>query len=314
MKIAIAQIAPVWLDRSATLSKIINYVEKAAANDADLVVFGETILPGYPFWLDGTGGARFNDPMQKDMFLHYATEAVCIEEGMLDPLCSRCRELKIAVVAGILERPLDRGGTSVYCSLVYIDKSGTIKNVHRKLQPTYEERLVWSPGDGHGLRTFPLEGFRMGGLNCWENWMPLPRAALYGQGETLHVAIWPGNVRNTEVLTRFLAREGRSYCVSVCGLMRKEDVPESTPYYKEIVKHLGDMPADGGSCLAAPDGSWIIEPIAGKEALVYAEIDPREVLRERQNFDPSGHYSRPDVTQLSVNRERQTVLKFKAEE
>lgn len=140
--------------------------------------------------------------------------------------------------------------------------------------------------------------------------MPLPRAALYGQGETLHVAIWPGNVRNTEVLTRFLAREGRSYCISVCGLMRKEDVPENTPHYDTIIKNLSAMPADGGSCLAAPDGSWLIEPIADKEALVYADIDPREVLRERQNFDPSGHYSRPDVTQLSINRERQSVLRI----
>ena len=311
MKLALAQIAPVWLDRAATLKKVITYVERAATEGAHLVVFGETILPGYPFWLDGTGGARFNDPVQKDLFAHYATEAVCIEEGMLEPLCSRCRELKIAVVIGILERPLDRGGSSVYCSLVYIDAEGTIQNVHRKLQPTYDERLVWSPGDGHGLRTFPIEGFRLGGLNCWENWMPLPRAALYAQGETLHAAIWPGNARNTEVLTRFLAREGRSYCVSVSGLMRPEDVPKSVPHRKLILKHLGEMPANGGSCLAAPDGSWIIEPIIGREDLVFAEIDPREVLRERQNFDPSGHYSRPDVTQLSVNRERQTVVKFK---
>ncbi|MEL7160263.1 MAG: carbon-nitrogen hydrolase family protein [Bacteroidota bacterium] len=311
MKIALAQIAPVWLNRDATLRKIIEYVEKAAAAEADLVVFGETVLPGYPFWLDGTGGARFNDPVQKDMFAHYATEAVCLEEGMLDPLCARCGELKIATVVGILERPLDRGGTSVYCTLVYVDAEGTIRNVHRKLQPTYEERLVWSPGDGHGLRTFPIKGFQLGGLNCWENWMPLPRAALYGQGETLHVAIWPGCVRNTEVLTRFLAREGRSYCVSVSGLMRKDDIPAGIPHRDLILENFPNMPADGGSCLAAPDGSWIIEPIAGEEALVFAELDPREVLRERQNFDPSGHYSRPDVTQLTVDRSRQAVVKYK---
>jgi nitrilase len=310
LKIALAQIAPVWLDRARTLDKIITYVEKAAAGGAGLVVFGETLLPGYPFWLGHTGGAQFDNELQKDMFAHYATEAVCIEAGMLDPLTSRCKELGIACVVGVLERPLDRGGSSVYCSLIYIDQSGTIQNVHRKLQPTYEERLVWSPGDGHGLRVFELAGFKVGGLNCWENWMPLPRAALYGLGETLHIAIWPGNARNTEVLTPFLAREGRSYCVSVGGLMRPADIPENTPHREAILDGFPDMPANGGSCVAAPDGSWIIEPIVGEETLVFADLDPRQVLRERQNFDPSGHYSRPDVTQLRVNRKRQATVKY----
>ena len=310
MKIAIAQIAPVWLDRRATIQKILQYVHEGEAAGAGLVVLGETILPGYPFWLDGTGGAQFDNPIQKDIWAHYAEQAVQIERGDLDPITTACRKLKIAVVLGIVERPLDRGGSSLYCSLVYVDPTGIIRNVHRKLQPTYEERLVWAPGDGHGLRTFPLEGFQLGGLNCWENWMPLPRAALYGLGETLHVALWPGNTRNTEVLTRFLAREGRSYCISVSGLMRRADIPQSTPHYDLIASALPDMPADGGSCLAAPDGSWVIEPITGKEAIVYAELDPAAVLRERQNFDPSGHYSRPDVTRLTVDRQRQSVVRY----
>lgn len=310
LKLAIAQIAPVWLDRTRTLEKILSYLEKAAAKEAGLVVFGETILPGYPFWLDHTGGARFNNDTQKDIFAHYAKEAVCIEAGHLDPLTAKCKELGIACVIGILERPLDRGGSSVYCSLVYIDPEGVIRNVHRKLQPTYEERLVWSPGDGHGLRVNDLAGFKIGGLNCWENWMPLPRAALYGLGETLHIAIWPGNVRNTEVLTRFLAREGRSYCVSVSGIMRPSDIPEGVPHRELILDGFPDMPADGGSCVANPDGSWLLEPIAAKETLAFVELDPLQVIRERQNFDPSGHYSRPDVTQLTVNRERQRTVKY----
>lgn len=310
LTVALAQIAPVWLDRSRTLDKIIDYLEQAADGGAGLVVFGETILPGYPFWLDHTGGARFNNDLQKDLFAHYATEAVCLEEGHLNELRRVCRERSIACIVGVLERPLDRGGSSVYCSLVYIDQKGEIANVHRKLQPTYEERLVWSPGDGHGLRVMDLEGFKVGGLNCWENWMPLPRAALYGLGETLHVAIWPGNVRNTEILTRFLAREGRSYCISVSGLMRPEDIPENTPHREVILDGFPDMPADGGSCVANPDGSWLLEPIAGREALEFVKIDPRQVLRERQNFDPSGHYSRPDVTELRVNRERQRTVRY----
>lgn len=311
LKLALAQIAPIWLDRTRTLEKVNEYVEKAAADGAGLVVFGETILPGYPFWLDHTGGAQFNNDTQKDIFAHYASEAVCIEEGHLNSLTAKCGELGIACIIGILERPLDRGGSSVYCSLVYIDPKGKVCNVHRKLQPTYEERLVWSPGDGHGLRVNELAGFKIGGLNCWENWMPLPRAALYGLGETLHIAIWPGNVRNTEVLTRFLAREGRSYCVSVSGIMRPSDIPENVPHRELILGGFPEMPADGGSCVANPDGSWLLEPIAEKETLAFVELDPKQVIRERQNFDPSGHYSRPDVTQLTVSRERQRTVRYK---
>ena len=314
LKAALAQIAPVWLNRAATLTKVIGYLEQASAEGAGLIVFGETLLPGYPFWLDHTGGARFNDPVQKDLFAHYAEQAVCIERGDLEPLTTVCRQQSIACVLGVLERPGDRGGTSLYCSLIYVDPTGVIRNIHRKLQPTYEERLVWSPGDGHGLRTFDLQGFKIGGLNCWENWMPLPRAALYGLGETLHIAIWPGNRRNTEVLTRFLAREGRSYCISVSGLMRRSDVPEGLPHRALILDGFPEMPADGGSCIAGPDGSWLLEPVTGEEALLYAELDPREVLRERQNFDPSGHYSRPDVTQLHVDRSRQRTVRYNEED
>ncbi|MEM9837501.1 MAG: carbon-nitrogen hydrolase family protein [Bacteroidota bacterium] len=310
MRIAIAQIAPVWLDRAATLDKIILYVKQAAAQEAKLVVFGETILPGYPFWLSVTDGARFNAERQKEIHAHYLKEAVCIERGDLGRLQAIARANQIAIVLGIIELPLDRGGHSCYCSMVSIDPTGAIVNVHRKLQPTYEERLCWSPGDGYGLKTFPLDEFTVGGLNCWENWMPLPRAALYGQGENLHLAIWPGCLRNTEILTRFLAREGRSYCVSVSGLMRKSDIPDGIPHVELIRENFDEMPADGGSCIANPDGSWLLEPIVGEEALRFATLDFDYVLRERQNFDPAGHYSRPDITQLSVNRERQSTVRF----
>jgi nitrilase len=193
---------------------------------------------------------------------------------------------------------------------VYIDASGQIASVHRKLMPTYEERLVWSPGDGHGLRVHELGEFRVGGLNCWENWMPLPRAALYGQGENLHVAVWPGSERNTQDITRFIARESRSYVVSVSGMMHRDWIPDSTPYAAEMKANAEAWLADGGSCMAGPDGNWVLQPQVGKEGIFYAEADIEMVARERQNFDPAGHYSRPDVTRLKVNRKRQSTVKF----
>ncbi len=309
LTVGLAQMAPVWLNRAATLAKIIGYVEQAAAQGCNLVTFGEALLPGYPFWVERTDGARFESPVQKAIHAHYLDQAVQIEAGHLEPLCAAAKAGGIAIIVGIIERPLDRGGHSVYCSLVYIDAEGIIQSVHRKLQPTYEERLTWAPGDGHGLRVHRLGAFTVGGLNCWENWMPLPRAALYAQGEDLHVAIWPGGLHNTHDLTRFIAKESRSYVISVCGLMRPSDFPPDTPHYDLIMAGSQQaFLANGGSCLAAPTGEWVVEPVVGTEELIVATIDHQRVREERQNFDPAGHYSRPDVTQLTVNRQRQSTL------
>ena len=306
--VGLAQIAPVWLNREGTLEKIAEYVSTAGDRKVDLVTFGEALLPGYPFWLDKLNGAAFNSKTQKTIHAHYMDEAINIESGHLDPLCKLAKQKSIAIYLGIIERPSDRGGHSLYCSIVYIDKEGDIKSIHRKLMPTYEERLSWSPGDGHGLVTHPLPPFTVGGLNCWENWMPLARAAMYAQGEDLHVSIWPGNKRNTERLIPMIAEESRSYVIGVSGLFRREDIHKDFPFAEEMRTVTTETLANGGSCLAAPDGSWVIEPFVNEEKLEVAEIHHRLVREERQNFDPSGHYARPDVLKLRINKERQSVI------
>lgn len=312
-KVALAQIAPAWLDREATLEKMLGYVEKAAAGGAELVVFGEALLPGYPFWPELTGGAVFESDVQKDLFARYAANAVDIDAGHLDPLCTKAKELGIAVYAGTIERSSERGGFSLYACLVYVSPEGSIESAHRKLMPTYDERLVWSPGDGNGLRVHRLGEFTVGGLNCWENWMPLPRAALYGQGENLHVTVWPGSRRNTEDITRFIARESRSFVVSVSGMMHADRIPDDIPHADRIREAAEGWMADGGSCVAGPDGQWVIEPQVGEEGLFFAGLDIETVARERQNFDVAGHYSRPDVTRLVVDRRRQKTVIFEEE-
>lgn len=143
--------------------------------------------------------------------------------------------------------------------------------------------------------------------------MPLPRTALHGMGEDLHVAVWPGSVRNTEDITRFIAKEGRSFVISVSALMRISDFPAETPYLDQIIEKAIDPLTDGGSCVAGPDGQWILEPVVGEEGLFTAELDFNRVLEERQNLDISGHYSRPDVTKLTVNRERQSTIGIEGE-
>jgi nitrilase len=169
--------------------------------------------------------------------------------------------------------------------------------------------LSWAAGDGHGLQVHSVGPFKVGGLNCYENWMPLSRAALYAQGENLHVALWPGNLRNTEETTRFLAKEGRSYVLAVCGLMRRDDVPDGSPM-AAMLATCPDVLADGGSCIAGPDGAWVVAPVVGREELLVATLAYSEVLRERQNMDFAGHYARPDVTRLVVDRRRQAIASF----
>lgn len=310
LKVGLAQIAPIWLQREATVEKLVLWVGKAAAEDCSLVVFGEALLPGYPFWVERTDGARFESAVQKELYAHYVEQSVVIERGDLAPLQEAARKHAIAIYLGTMERATDRGGHSLYCTMLYINAVGDICSTHRKLVPTYEERLVWASGDGHGLRTHTLGAFTVGGLNCWENWLPLARAALYGQGEDLHVAIWPGSRRNTEDITRFIAKEGRSFVISVSGLMRAEDIDDKLPHAQLLIDTADELMADGGSCIASPNGEWLLKPETGCESLRVAELDHRVILQERHNMDVAGHYSRPDVTRLHVNRKRQSTTCF----
>jgi len=310
LKIAMAQIAPVWLNKEETLKKIENSILEASKDNCELIVFGEGLLPGYPYWLTLTGGAEWDTSLNKELHAHYTRNSVQIEAGELDTVCKLAKEYKIAVYLGIMERAQNRGGHSLYASLVYINQEGNIKSVHRKLQPTYEERLTWAPGDGNGLQVHPLKQFTVGGLNCWENWMPLPRTALYGLGENLHIAVWPGSDFNTKDITRFIARESRSFVVSVSSLMRTKDFPKDTPHLDAILEKAPEILSNGGSCIAGPDGEWVLPPVINKEGLIIQEIDFNRVYEERQNFDVVGHYLRPDVTKLTVNRERQSTVEY----
>ncbi len=309
LTIGLAQFAPSWLNKQETIIKIKEVITDAAKKNCKLVVFGEAFLPGYPFWLSFTHGSEFESDLQKEIHAHYINESIDIEAGELSTICKLAKQHKIAIYLGIIERPSDRGSHSLYCSLVFINQNGEIGSIHRKLQPTYEERLAWSPGDGHGLKVHALEGFKVGGLNSWENWMPLARTALYAQGENVHIAVWPGSLRNTEDITRFIAKESRSFVVSVSSYMTKDMIPKNFPRYKDVIQQAPDVMANGGSCIAAPNGDWIVAPFMDKEDLVVGKIDLKTVYEERQNFDSCGHYSRPDITQLTINTDRQSILK-----
>lgn len=310
MRIAAAQAHPVWLDKAATAKKVVTLLEEAAAESVDLLAFPETFLSGYPFWVDRTDGARFNDERQKAAYGYYLDAAVEIEGPELRDIAEAVRDLGVFTYLGITERGSGTARGTVFCTLVAIDPRDGIVSHHRKLVPTYEERLVWGHGDGHGLRVHDVSEAKIGGLNCWENWMPQARHALYSGGEDLHVSVWPGAVRLTRDITRFIALEGRVYSLAACGLLSLEDVPADFPLRDVLEEQENGIYYNGGSAIAAPDGTWVVEPVESHEGLVIADIDLQFVRRERQNFDASGHYSRPDVFDVRIDRRRRSSATF----
>jgi predicted amidohydrolase len=197
-------------------------------------------------------------------------------------------------MGGIAEK--DSGST--YCTLLTISSDGTLLGRHRKVKPTYEERLVWADGDGLGLKTHSLKNIKVGGLNCWENWLPLARAALHLQNELLHVGVWPGSLRSTQDIARFAALEGRSWVIAVSGLIRPTDfshLNEEEFPMKQMMESSDRIWQNGGSQIVDPTGSVVAGPLVDEEGILYADIDPQLAIKERQNFDISGHYSRFDI-------------------
>jgi nitrilase len=311
MRVAAAQARPLWLDPAATTRKVVAWLENAAAQDVELIAFPETFLSGYPSWLEHTGGARFDDAGQKRAYAAYLEASVEMSGPELTVITEAVRDLGVFVYLGTTERATGNARGTVFCTLVAIDPVAGIVSTHRKLMPTYEERLVWGIGDGHGLRVHQAGAARVGGLNCWENWMPQARHALYAQGEELHVSVWPGNPHNTADLPRFIAREGRVFSLAANGLLGLADIPADFPLRAALEEAGVADYCRGGSAVAAPDGTWVVEPVVDEERLVIADLDLAQVARERQNFDPTGHYSRPDVFSVEVDRRRREASRFR---
>jgi nitrilase len=302
MKIAAAQTAPAWGDPESTKKVVIDWIGRAADEDVDLLAFGETFMSGYPYWISRTDGARWDAPDQKEAYAFYLASAVSIDGPELAEVVQAIRDLGVFTYLGITERS-DSGGT-VYATYVAIDPAQGILSAHRKLMPTYDERMVWGIGDGNGLRVHQVGDFKVSGLNCWENWVPTIRHVMYAQGTQLHVAGWPGAVGLTRDITRFIAKEGRCYVLSAGSILGPGSIPEAFPAREASLEGEEEMFFDGGSAIAGPDGRWIVEPVRGEERLVTAEIELGRVLGERQNFDPAGHYFRGDVIEVKVDRTR----------
>ena len=299
---AAVQAAPVWLDRAATLDKLVGLTEKAAGDGAGLVVFPETFLPGYPDWVwrctpwDATSDALFG---------RMQDQAVVIGSQTTDLLGETAARLGVWLCVGVDER--DPHGSTLYNSLLYFAPDGRLAGTHRKLMPTGGERLVWGMGDGSTLPVLDTAFGRLSGLICWENYMPLARAALYAQHVDVYVAPTWDDSDSWVASMRHIAKEGRMYVIGVNTVQRVTDVAPDVPGHAE---HYSGGPDDwmsrGNSVIVGPDGTVLAGPVREQEEILLAELDIVAARRSRQQFDPAGHYSRPDVFQLTVDTTRRT--------
>ncbi|HET6176661.1 MAG TPA: carbon-nitrogen hydrolase family protein [Candidatus Sulfotelmatobacter sp.] len=295
-RVAIAQFAPVYLDKAASVAKAIRLVREAKKRGAELVAFGETWLPGYPAWLDVSPKiALWDHAPTKQVFARLRENSVTVPGPEIEALQKAAGDLGINVVIGVNERVDEGPGNgTLYNSILTITSEGKLANHHRKLVPTYTERMVWGNGDGRGLTSIE-SGPRIGGLICWEHWMPLARMALHNAGEHVHVALWPTAHELHQLCSRHYAFEGRCFVLAVGLTMQRSDIPEEFPSEGRAADEGREWVERGGSAIIAPDSRYVVEPVYDREEFIVADLDLSEIDQAVMTLDVSGHYSRPDV-------------------
>jgi nitrilase len=294
---ACVQAEPVVLDRAATIERLASLTAEAAREAARLVVFPETFVAVYPSSVWAKALAGWADPRAKQAFARLFDQAVAVPGPDADRLGEIAREHGVWLVTGVNEVDPSRNGT-IYNSLLYHAPDGRLALHHRKLVPTNHERLIWGQGDGGGLRALETELGRIGGLICWENYMPLARFALYESGMEIYVASTADDADAWQATLVHLARESRSFVIAPSHFQRASAYPDDFPL-RGLLEGV-DLIGRGGSAILAPDGSYLAGPLYGEEAILYAELDPARLREERQRFDPAGHYHRPDLLKLTV--------------
>jgi predicted amidohydrolase len=297
--VAAVQARPAFLDLGATLDLLEQWAERARATGARIIAFPETWLPGYPVWLDSSPNAAvWGDAAARALFLRLFDNAVTIPGPAVERLGRTARRLGATLVVGLHER----SGRTLYNTMLTVGPDGVVRNRHRKLMPTYSERLIWGLGDASGLRACEVEGVQLGGLVCWEHWMPLARQAMHDSGEVIHVAQWPGVQEMHQVASRHYAFEGRCFVVAAGSLLRVGDLPPDLPLAERYAGPPEKLLIRVGSAIIAPNGRYLAGPVFDEETVVSAACDLSEVVGESLTLDVSGHYRRPDVFELTVHR------------
>jgi nitrilase len=297
VRVACIQAEPVVLNREATVDKLERLAAEAAATGAQLLVFPETFVPAYPSSVWARALAGWAAPAAKEAFALLARESVEVPGPTADRIAEAARRHGVWIVTGVNEVDPERPAT-IYNTLLYHAPDGTLALKHRKLVPTNHERLIWGRGDGGGLRAIPTPLGRIGGLICWENYMPLARFALYESGVEIYLASTADDGAAWQSTLVHIARESRSFVVAPSHFQRASSYPADFPLHELLDGH--DVIGRGGSAILGPDGAYLAGPLYDQEGILYADLEPARLWEERQRFDPAGHYHRPDVFSLTV--------------
>jgi predicted amidohydrolase len=307
-KIAIVQESTVFLNLEASIHKALKIIQEAAESNADIVVFGESWFGGYPSWLDFIpNAARWNYPPIKKVWADTFENAMEIDSKEVGVLAEAAKNASVFLVLGFNEAiRKGRGNGTLYNSILMIDSNGEIKNHHRKLMPTYTEKLVYGLGDAEGLKVVETSYGRLGALVCWEHWMPLTRQAMHDEAEDIHFALWPTVHEMHQIASRQYAFEGRCFVVSVGQILESASLPK--PLLDEATKSgeiLPEFMLNGGSCVVGPDGSYLMEPKFDVGGILYVDLPSLKTnTAERMNLATSGHYQRWDIFDFKINKKR----------
>jgi nitrilase len=304
--VAAAQATPVFLDRAATVAKACDLIAEAGRNGARLIVFPESFIPTYPDWVWAVPPGE--NKLLAELYAEFLANALTIPSAETRKLCDAARQAGAYVVMGMSERNAEASGGTMYNTLLYIDARGNVMGKHRKLVPTGGERLVWAQGDGSTLEVYDTPLGKLGGLICWENYMPLARYAMVAWGTQIYVAATWDRGQTWLSTLRHIAREGRMVVIGCCIAMRKDDIPDRYPVKTRFYDGAREWINVGDSAIVNAEGDFIAGPVRMKEEILYAEIDPRQTAGEKWMLDVAGHYGRPDVFQLTVRKNKQPMI------
>jgi len=310
VNVAVVQAAPILFDRAATVAKACRLIEEAAENGADFVLFPEAFIPAYPRGLSFGMVVGSRKPEGRRQWQTYWEQAVEIPSPTTEALSAAARDAGIYLAMGIIERDTQYSGGTLYCSTLYFGQDGEIIGNHRKLKPTGAERLIWGEGDGSTLTVLSTTLGKIGGLICWENYMPLARMSMYSKGVELYLAP-TADARDTwQATLQHIACEGRCFVLGCNQYVTKDMYPAELQGSPELAEQP-DVMCRGGSAIISPLGEVIAGPLFDSEGILYADLDLDEIVRAKLDFDVVGHYARPDVFQLLVNEEVTPPVKKK---